>query len=222
MSRHCECTIRIIETGEAAKLVFELSDQDVFNLSRFLENVDRLSRLPIVQSGLPSSLKIVWDKERFHVSTSIPSPTDLFAALHALRPFVLSNEPFSFDRTCGILGRLLPDPLARRLLRHARKIYSGELMQEQIQISAQDVVVNSEATLMTWFNSHEYHQDQEKTAAIQAISHLLPLEANKAIFVMLLSNKVDAIASLAALLRVVLGLDTTSEIQIARDSSKKP
>jgi hypothetical protein len=214
--------VTIRETGETHQVVFSLSEKEVAVLSEFLEEAGPLSEIPVIRAGLDSSLHIAWSKEDgVRIDLSLPPLADLAAVLHKLRPFILKKEPFSFDRTCGILGRRLESPFVRKLLKHEREIYSGKRMQSQVQLTSQDVVINSEATLMAWLNSHEYHRDREKAADLDRLHQIFPLEVSKALFVMLLRHKVDAILGLAEIVKLVLRKQESLTVRLGNGQTRK-
>jgi hypothetical protein len=185
---------------------YSLSDEDIACLSEFLREVDLLWELPIVQAGVPASYSLEWKNgEVVLLDGSIPPVGEIAAFLHKLRPFILTNEPYSFDRVCGILGKRLNNHFVLRLLKDARELYSGKRMQSRIQIQSQEILLNSEITLMNWLNSHEYHRDKDKAAELDRLHKVFPLESSKAIFVLLLSDKLDALAEAADLVELILG-----------------
>lgn len=59
--------------------------------------------------------------------------------------------------------------------------------------------------LFEWLNSFEYHDDQTKKEQIEKLSQLLPFKANRAIFLMLLAEKIKAIISIANFIGLLLG-----------------
>jgi hypothetical protein len=185
---------------------YSLSDEDIAHLSDFLREVDLLWELPIVQAGVPASYGVEWkDGEVVLLDWSLPPVEEIAALLHRLRPFILTNEPYSFDRVCGVLGKRLRRPFVLRLLKEARELYSGKRMQTRIQILSQEILLNSETTLMNWLNSHEYHRDKDKAAELDRLHKVFPLESSKAIFVLLLSDKLEALAETADLVELILG-----------------
>jgi hypothetical protein len=210
-----KCTFSIRATGETYEIAYSLSTEDIAVLSDFLREVDSLEELPIVRAGIPSTYRVEWKaREGIRLGFSLPPMDDLAALLHRLRPFILTNEPFSFNRVCGILGRRLDSPPIRQLLKQERESFTGKQMQSQVQISSQGILLNCEATLMTWLNSHEYHRDRDKMAELEQLHQVFPLESSKALFVMLLSHKCNAIGGIADLVKCVLGKEKSLQVDL--------
>jgi len=84
-------------------------------------------------------------------------------------------------------------------------------MQSMFRIQSNDVVLNSERVLYDWLNSFEYHRDKEKKKFIESLHAMFPLNATKALFIGLLSDKTQAIYSVARLIRVVVGKQESME-----------
>lgn len=214
--------VTIRETGETHQVVFSFPEEEVALLSEFLEEAGSIAEIPVIRAGLDSSLHIAWSKEEgVRIDLSLPPLADLAAVLHKLRPFILKKEPFSFEQICGILGRRIESPFVRKLLKQEREIFSGKRMQTQVQLTSQDIVINSEATLMTWLNSHEYHRDREKAADLDRLHQIFPLEVSKSLFVMLLRHKVDAILGLAELVKLALRKQESLTVRLGNGQTRR-
>ena len=74
-----------------------------------------------------------------------------------------------------------------------------------IRISSDDVLLNSEKMLLDWLNAYEYHRDKDKKESIDKLHQMFPLEASKAVFLHLLSDKAQAIYNLTGFIRVFIG-----------------
>jgi hypothetical protein len=78
-------------------------------------------------------------------------------------------------------------------------------METLFQLRVGETLVNSERTLNDYLNAYEYHRDKGKKAIIDEIQKVLPSEAARSIFLMLLSSKAKGIITLAEIVRLVLG-----------------
>ena len=84
-------------------------------------------------------------------------------------------------------------------------MYNGKRLQEQFEITSNDVLLNSEEVLQQWLNAYEFHRDKKKKSFIDSLHQLLPLEASKAIFLSLLTEKARAAINVGLIVRVILG-----------------
>jgi hypothetical protein len=194
-----------------------LSDNDLRLLELYLEDADRLLRNRTAREGVPASLEIkVKAGQVVRVASEYPDADQLDALLHRLRPFVLQNEPASFDNACGAIVRCLPHPYIRGYVRELRRQYNGTDGQQVVSITSNDVVINCERTLQDWLNGFEYHRDLDKRERIQSLHRLMTLESSMPIFMDLLGEKVTAIFRLADLIAVVLGRQNDVKVQRRR------
>lgn len=120
----------------------------------------------------------------------------------------------------GIIARRFTDPSIRGMVRAQRALYDGRDFQSQIRIESNNTVINCEETLMKWLNAFEFHTDETKRAEIEKLHQLMPLEASRAIFIMLLIEKVKAIMNIANFIELLLGradsIETTSRPKEAK------
>ena len=194
-----------------------LSDNDLRLLELYLEDADRLLRNRTAREGVPASLEIkVEAGQVVRVASEYPDADQLDALLHRLRPFVLQNEPASFDNACGAIVRCLPHPYIRGYVRELRRQYDGTDGQQVVSITSNDVVINCERTLQDWLNGFEYHRDLDKRERIQSLHRLMTLESSMPIFMDLLGQKITAIFRLADLIAVVLGRQNDVKVQRRR------
>jgi hypothetical protein len=62
-----------------------------------------------------------------------------------------------------------------------------------VQISSNDVLLNSEETLQKWLNAFEYHRDEDKRQELDTLHWLWPTDISRALFLALLLDKADAV-----------------------------
>ena len=205
-------------SGEKVPVAAEFSDEEVECLRSYCQYVDELTAVKLVQDGIPCSVNLAYKQgEGTTLTSELPADEDVIVLLHRLRPLILNDEHSSFNRITGILGRRIDEPLVRQALKLQHEIYDGRAMQRQIIVSSRaeggEIIINSERALFAWLNAYEYHRDQDKKREIDCYHQLLPLDHSKAFFLMLLSNKIRAIAAIAGLAGVVLGKAETTHLR---------
>jgi len=193
-------------TDEVIKISGGIENSDMETLEAFTQYTKELINTKYVQTGMQAALRVSWKQNSpMMVSTKLPPWEDVIVFLHKLRPFLLQSESTYFYRINNLLSKVLDHTYLRSFLTEQRKIYSGKKMQEMIQISSDDVILNSEKVLLDWLNSYEYHRNGEKKHFIDTLHQMFPLEASKVIFLQLLSDKTKAIINLSHLSEVVTG-----------------
>lgn len=203
-----EVTLQFGRTEEDTPRVIngKFDDNEWKILGRFVEYADDLANIELIREGGPGSLSINCSEEKgFSYSTNVPPDDRVIVLLHRLRPFVLNNEPTNFNRICNYLGKSLDDEGLRNFLKSLRGYYSGQRMQHLMRITSNNVVINSEETLLTWLNAHEYHKDSDKQKELESLHQILPLEASRAIFIMMLYDKARAITIACQFIKVLAG-----------------
>jgi hypothetical protein len=205
------------DSGEKAPVTAEFSEEEVECLRAYCRYVEEVFAVKLVQDGIPCSVRLDY-KEGVGttVTSELPPDEDVVVLLHRLRPLILHNEHASFNKVTGILGGRIEEPLVRAALKTQHAIYDGRAMQRQVVVRSTadgaEIVINSETALFKWLNAYEYHRDQDKKREIDRYHQLLPLDHSKAFFLMLLSDKIRAIASIASFADVILGKAETTRL----------
>lgn len=200
------------KSGSVEKVVAEIEDEEITKLEGYLANMERLSKSKIVSEGIPGTLTIKADiAGNFTHSVSLPDEDQILAFLHRMRRFILNDESSSYNTITGIIGRRFNNEKIRSMIKTQRKIYDGREFQSVIQIQSNGQMINSEKMLFDWLNSFEYHDDSTKRKEIEKLHKLMPLEASRAVFLMLLMDKVKAIFSIGDFVALILGKVETIE-----------
>jgi hypothetical protein len=215
--RKVRFTLRERSSNNEASVIAEFSDDEVRHLRAFRTYVNDLLSVKLVKDGVACAVNVDY-KEGLGttVTSQLPPSEEIMAMLHRLRPLILNDEHASFNRVCGIIGARIDEPILRRALKRQRQIYDGRSMQKQIIVTAtadnSEMVINSEKALFAWLNAYEYHRDEDKRKEIDRFHQLLPLDHSKAFFLMLITNKIRAIETLARLVDLILGEADTSQM----------
>jgi len=197
-----------VEEKYPAEAVFD--DLEWKALLDFVQYSKDLQAIQLVSQGGPGKLNISYTQESgLSYSTELPPEDQVLSLLHRLRPFILQNEVTNYYRVSNILSRKFVDNSFRNFLKALRKYYSGAHMQAMVLIQSNDNLINSEETLIKWLNGHEYHKDSDKQAELDSLHRIFPLETSRAIFIMMLYDKVRAIFILANLINVISGEEGT-------------
>lgn len=75
--------------------------------------------------------------------------------------------------------------------------------------------------MMDWLNSHEYHRDQDKKKKLKPIFEQLSHDGSKAIFVMIIVDKIKAILKLSDLIKLITGSDEVHTIDFNQPKAPK-
>lgn len=209
-----QLTLQINDTRENILLNGNFQ-ADAWNLlNEFLEYSYDLLNTKFVRDGMPAALNIKWEQNSDIIfSTKLPSWDDVTVFLHKFRPIGLQSEGTNFNKICNILKKELAHPYFRNFVDQQQEFYSGKRMQTVIKFQSDNVVLNSEKVLNNWLNSFEYHRDKEKRQFIESLHEIFPLDASKVLFLILLSDKTQAIDNIAGLIRVVVGKQKSFEYQ---------
>jgi hypothetical protein len=198
--------IRIEETDTTISLEGTLGDAEWELLEEFLACVDEMVKTRLVKDNMVSSLRLEGDESGIvRVAVKLPPWEDVQAFLHVFRPILLKKEATNFYKVCNLISREFSHSYFRGLVARQREMYNGKRLQEQFEIKSNDVLLNSEEVLQQWLNSYEFHHDKNKKTVIDSLHQLLPLEASKAIFLSLLTEKARAAINIGLIVRVILG-----------------
>lgn len=210
MSHEAKVYLTIGQNGEKYAVSGTFEDQEWKALLDFVKYTNDLLSIEIVSQGGPGKLNINYTQESgLSYSVDLPKEDQILALLHRLRPFVLQNEVTNFNRVCNHLSRRFDDVPFKGFIKSIGDFYSGKKIQAIILLKSNDVLINSEEILLKWLNAHEYHRDNEKQKELETLHKILPLETSRAIFVMMLYDKVRAITILAHFINVIVGEQET-------------
>jgi len=183
------------------ELTFENEDLDVLRL--YKTNYDRLLSAKLLNEGLPSITKISWNaKSGSKFKFSKFDYQDVFELLHLARPFFLSKEPASFEKTCAIFGKRGKGTSLTDHIKYIRYLYENGEYFSLFQIEIDEIPLFSDDTLKLWLNGIEYHQDKEKRDVYAKLEKALGVETTKAIFVSQLSGRIKSLHMLGHLVNL--------------------
>ncbi len=186
-------------------------------LAEYLDQYELLRSSKPLREGFPCSIQLKWDEGGpLRVATELPDDDTLSILLHRLRPFILSREPASYVKVNSTIGRRVKSTAMRKLIRRQLRVFEGEEFQKSMQISLNEVILNSERTLNNWLNSHEYHRDPERRPAVSDLMAAAPGDLARGVMVNMLVEKTRAISNTAGLVALLFNRSerisfTTSE-----------
>jgi hypothetical protein len=220
MPQRFKLTMSINETGESVSQEGELSDDEIRLLEAFIEEADEVWNSDFIRARERGTFKIKGDAEsdQVTVSVSLPDWNQVIVFLHKLRPLLLKDEKTNFYKIRNLLAKKLDNPHFRNLLTQYHQLYSGKKAQSEVQIKSNEILLNSEDTLLDWLNSYEFHRNEDKRKFIESLHQLLPLDVSKVIFLRLLLDKAEAIHRLAAFIRVLIGKSQEIDVELKKES----
>jgi hypothetical protein len=191
-------------TGSISRVAGNIPDDEWEVLLGFSEGAASLAGTEFVQRGMPVHYQIDGDGQLSATAERpLPEPSVVREFLHAMRPFILSKEPWSYQRVAGILGRRIDHPLWRGLIERDRKSFRADMSQAQFVVRAGGLVLNSEAALDLWLNGYEYHRDPEKRKRLEATQSDVKWELTEALFLDTLAAKAEAVFDMTKLVEFV-------------------
>ena len=101
----------------------------------------------------------------------LPSDEDLIVVLHRLRPFILNDEPYSYNRVNGILARAFTQQPLRDVFKEERRRYDGRAWQQQLKITSGSTTLNSDDVVMKWLS---YPGRKNGTATAEEVDFSVP------------------------------------------------
>ena len=202
------------EEDETVEQPIELSfeDAEIEKLRLFMRNFERFKDADLIQKGIPELKNMGWDKDQgLSFEFTEFDYKDVYELLHLARPFFLAQEPASFERTCGILGKRGKGTVLTGTLKMIRLVYEKGEYQSLFQVTLDGARLFHESTLKAWLNGMEYHQDSDKREQIEKLEAALSKEAASGIFVSQLSGRVHAIFEFAHIIGLIIHRIDTDE-----------
>jgi hypothetical protein len=202
-----EVTFEIVDQKSYKEDVIAVfNDEEVKKFKAYLLHIQELSSTKIGREGMNPRLKVEWEQgKEMTFNADLPPVDDLLAYLLRLRPFLLQNEYASFESVCGILRRRINTTHFRGFIKTQMDFFKGHVITSTFQITVNNaILVNSEKTLMDWLNAYEYHRDQEKREKLQSVFNIMTDDGAKAIFVMLIVDKANAIKKIGCTLDMLM------------------
>ncbi len=189
------------------RMVANFSDDDLALLKQYCEHAARLRETRIVKEGISSvisfgqaskpepPLENAEDEWQFELIGSF---------LHHLRPLFLEEEPASFVKVAGLIGRRFSHRAMKRHLKVIRGVHERSPFSGFGQITVADVPLWDYKTLKKWLYAFEYHQDPEKKEYLRDIEESIGKDGTRAIFVKQLREQARAYFYLESLARFII------------------
>lgn len=182
----------------------ELDDEKLEVFREFYTYTEELREISIIQKGSKAQLKINWKRgKKISYSTNLPPEDQIIVLMHKIRPFVLNNEPTYFNKVVNILSKHITNKSFRDMLKLPKKLFSGK--GTGLNFISNDVLLTSDKMLIKWLNAYEYHKDRDKRREIEGLHKIIPLQATRALLIMMLQDKVKAIFWINNFIKVILG-----------------
>ena len=218
-------TVKLVaqdEEDETVEQRIELSfeEAEIEKLRLFMRNFERFKNADLIQKGIPELKKMGWDTKQGQGLTFEFTDfdyKDVYELLHLARPFFLAEEPASFERTCGILGKRGKGTVLTGTLKFIRTLYEKGEYQSLFQVTLGGTPLFHESTLKAWLNGVEYHQDQDKREQIEKLEKALSQNAARGIFVSQLSGRIHSIFELAHIIGLIIFRIDADENQTSTD-----
>jgi hypothetical protein len=203
-------SIKDQKTNQETKIEVTLQDGEIETLRAYCKYVEELLSVKILRTGFHANLTLHFSNDgKIATQQTIPPDEDIIVLLHKLRPLILSDEHASFNKATGIIGKNIPSPHIRQMLKDHHALFEGRQLQKLFVVQFHDRIINSDKVLFDWLNSFEFHRDQDKRKEIERLHDLMPIEASRVFFLMLLHDKVSAICQVGQLIELVLGIRPT-------------
>lgn len=170
-------------------------------LVTFTEAAKALNQTIFVRNWAQTKISLqLANNGRISNTGALPSDDEIAAFLHRLRPFYLQKEALNFNSVCNAVGAHLDDPAVTQCLREWKRHYDARDTRQVFEIGVAGKILNSEEFLDHYLNALEYHRDPARRKIIDGISVHFPPEAQKAIIVLLLGLRLNAINRLSSFL----------------------
>lgn len=206
MSQDVNVSIKLNGSEEFVDVSGSFTDLEWECLGCFLVYVEKLTETDLIKNGGPGRLTMSFDENKsFSYETQVPEEDRVIGLLHRLRPFLLNNEDTQFNKICNILTKRLEAEEFRHFIKYLKDNFLGKESNNLIHVISNGVKINTEEMLHKWLNAHEYHRDRNKQRELESLHKLMPLDASRAMFIMMLYEKSRTIIVLANLVHVILG-----------------
>jgi hypothetical protein len=200
MTKQFRMTFSEESSGAIEAVSVQLPADEWQLLLDFASYADQLETTEFLRVGITDHCEIMADGST-RVTRDLPPSSQLRELLHVLRPVILQNEPTSYVRVVGILGRRINHHLWRGFVKGYARSFRADNSQEFFSVKIGNLVLNSEEALDLWLNGYEYHRDREKRHRLSASIGSEVTDVSRALFVDLLGAKVEAILEVRDLVR---------------------
>ncbi|MFH1394660.1 MAG: hypothetical protein ABIH09_00690 [Candidatus Omnitrophota bacterium] len=120
------------------------------------------------------SARIQYEKGKgLSFNTKFPSKELIAELLMAFRFFYLQKELSYFPKIINILTKHIQIQEAIDLLKRYKKQWNDCLFKQALKLSVNNKQLTSQLMLDLWFNSHYFHNDDEKRRYLKTINNVL-------------------------------------------------
>lgn len=169
--------------GKSAVVKFggSLSAEDWKCIREFKRRAAELLGCGLVKDGYDLSASMNWSIEKgFSCETkALPDEEPFRALLMTFRFFWAKKEPSNFIRVLSIIRRHSGNPTLHQLVDGLRVRWKQSLFGGLMFVHINEKPLTADHLLDLWLNSHYFHGDDEKRAALESISKMLSPELVK-------------------------------------------
>jgi hypothetical protein len=211
--------VRLTEPGEERVLQATLPDEEWASIAKFLEYAKRIDATAIARDRHLIQLNMSFREGQLRTEVTLPPDEATESFLLRMRMVLLQNEPTYFYRIYNYLARRIEDEGFRRGLIAIREQFQGAGIRSILRLRAraatgEEIEVTSDETLNLWLYAEPYHGDPEKQDLLARTHKLLPMDASRALFYLMLRDKALAALNLANVVRVLNGDQESFEIRV--------
>jgi hypothetical protein len=168
----------------------EFSDDDISHLTAYRAHVKELRDTHLIKTNWPSEVKCHWTPETGTAVLADEIDEEYISSfLHRLRPLILTEEPASFDKTAGLIGRRFADKAMKKHLKGVRALYETSRFSSYGQMHIADVPIFDQETMKKWLNAYGYHQDTDKRESLRFVEGEFGRKGARTVFVLQLPER---------------------------------
>lgn len=195
-----------IDNLPAQTISGEITQEDWDLLEEFSRYAEECLTTELALKGVPVSVNLRYGKKNMFESTAeLPDWDDVQLFLHKFRPIGLQESRTSFLRICNLLAKILDHPRIRSFIGEQRARYNLMTISSIMSIQIGKARIISEKFLQDYLNAFEYHRDKEKQLFFDEMNSMFPTDIMKAYFVLLLSEKIQALQIIFLFVRTIMG-----------------
>jgi hypothetical protein len=159
----------VADDERSGEVECSIPDNEWADFVAFRSEVERLRATKFVQNKRGGHISVSWKLGK-PLSVSAPTQYDeeeVLAMLLRLRPFVLEDEEFYFNKIKNRLKRRLQHRIFHKHLDLLADGFTLKLMTRKIGLQGQGRPPLSVGVVMDWLNSFEYHRDKKKRQTVE-------------------------------------------------------
>jgi hypothetical protein len=183
-------------------ILAEFSTEEWDALVAFADAAERLEAAEVFKKARQIRFS-ARDSDKGEDQSIVPPEIEVEQLLHRFRPIFLQSERAHCLDIISLLGRRIPHPEVRALLKRLKHLYIHSPARMNWWLRRDETILNSDEFLTVWINAFEYHRDPTRREEFERLHGFPMAPSSLAAVLIVLVTKARVAFAIAKVIRAI-------------------